>query len=332
MKRTASRVAIPNAEKIVLRNASAVNFALPNYSNCFGDAWVRVLLVDNQPLLAEYIRRKLCHKTDIQLYYCCDVRQAVTMALDIRPTVILQSLTMSETDGLRMLKLYRAHPNTCDIPVLILSARNNPQIKAEAFVQGANDYIVKPPEPVEFVARLRYHSAAYLNLLQMREAARNLAMHNELLEQRVAKLAGELQELLVSSQNDSGEIASDGKLPDLDQMAMRIADDISNPISFIYNNLSPAERYAKDLIELLCLYQQEYPQPSVMIQIKSKTLNAEFLKEDFPKLLNSIKTGAQRIHDIVATLRHCHPPFQPLEGKREKSQGAPAEIQLPSSV
>jgi two-component system, sensor histidine kinase len=133
-----------------------------------------VLLVDDQPVVAEAIRRMIASEPDIDFHYCRHAGEAVAVAQRIKPTVILQDLVMPNLDGLALLRLYRADPETMDIPVVVLSTREEPLVKSEAFKLGASDYLVKLPDPIELIARIRLHSRARLNQLQRDEAYRAL--------------------------------------------------------------------------------------------------------------------------------------------------------------
>ena len=129
-----------------------------------------VLLVDDQPIVAEAIRRMLMHEPDIDFHYCGNPAEAIAVAQRVTPTVILQDLVMPDVDGLTLLKQYRADPATKDIPVIVLSTKEEPAVKSEAFSAGASDYLVKLPDRVELVARIRHHSRARVNQLQRDEA------------------------------------------------------------------------------------------------------------------------------------------------------------------
>jgi adenylate cyclase len=123
---------------------------------------LRVLLVDDQPMIAEAVRRCLMEQSDIDFLYCQDPLQAIPTALEFRPTVILQDLVMPGVDGLQLLSFFRAHGATWDIPMVMLSSKEEAALKAQAFALGANDYLVKLPDAVELIARIRYHSLAYI--------------------------------------------------------------------------------------------------------------------------------------------------------------------------
>jgi sigma-B regulation protein RsbU (phosphoserine phosphatase) len=131
---------------------------------------VTVLLVDDQPMIGEAVRRMLAGEPDIAFHYCRDASKALEEAGRLKPTVILQDLVMPDIDGLTLVKMFRANEPTRELPMIMLSTKEEPTVKAEAFALGANDYIVKLPDRIELLARIRYHSKGYINLLQRNEA------------------------------------------------------------------------------------------------------------------------------------------------------------------
>jgi phosphoserine phosphatase RsbU/P len=157
---------------------------------------VTVLLVDDQAIIAEAVRRMLTSESDICFHYCPDPTQAVEQANAIGPTVILQDLVMPELDGLTLVKFFRANPTTREVPLIVLSTKEEPTIKAQAFAIGANDYLVKLPDKVELLARIRYHSKGYIAQLQRNEAYRELAESQRQLAEEVAQAAKYLFSLL----------------------------------------------------------------------------------------------------------------------------------------
>jgi two-component system chemotaxis family response regulator WspR len=138
------------------------------------DVPVMVLLVDDQAIVAEAVRQALADEGDIDFHYCARPDEAMKTAAYTRPTVILQDLVMPGIDGLTLVKTYRANPAMRDVPIIVLSTKEEPVIKSAAFAAGANDYLVKLPDRIELVARIRYHSRSYVNLLQRDEAYRAL--------------------------------------------------------------------------------------------------------------------------------------------------------------
>jgi signal transduction histidine kinase len=135
---------------------------------------VMVLLVDDQAMIGEAVRRQLSNMPNIDFHYCSNGAEAVSLASDINPTVILQDLIMPGIDGLALVRQFRENPETKNIPIIVLSTKEDPLTKSQAFSAGANDYLVKLPDKVELIARVCYHSRAYLNQLQRDEAYRAL--------------------------------------------------------------------------------------------------------------------------------------------------------------
>lgn len=148
---------------------------------------ITVFLVDDQPLIAEAVRRALLGE-DIDFHYCRNPMDAVQMATELRPTIILQDLIMPEIDGLSMVKIYRADPVLKNVPILVLSTKEEPEVKSKAFEFGANDYIVKLPDQMELIARIRYHSQAYINQKQRDEAFKALLISQRQLAEANANL------------------------------------------------------------------------------------------------------------------------------------------------
>lgn len=134
-----------------------------------------VLLVDDQMIVEKMVRHMLADEKDIELHYCSDPTVAIKTALAINPTIILQDLVMPEVDGLTLVRFFRANEKTRDIPVIVLSSKEEPETKAKAFGLGASDYLVKLPDKIELIARIRHHSRGYINLLQRNEVMRQLA-------------------------------------------------------------------------------------------------------------------------------------------------------------
>ena len=157
---------------------------------------VTVLLIDDQPMIGEAVRRMLAGEPDIVFHYCRDATKALDEAARIKPTVILQDLVMPDIDGLTLVKIFRANEATRETPMIVLSTKEEPAVKAEAFALGANDYIVKLPDRLELLARIRYHSKGYIALLQRNEAYQALLESQKRLASEVKQAAKYVQSLL----------------------------------------------------------------------------------------------------------------------------------------
>lgn len=143
-----------------------------------------VLLVDDQRMVAEAVRRALADQPNIDFHYCASAAEALAVARQVKPTLILQDLVMPDGDGLDLVRQYRADPVTKEIPIVVLSTKEEPAVKGAAFSAGANDYLVKLPDKIELIARVQYHSASYLNQVQRNDAYRLLRESERRLSER----------------------------------------------------------------------------------------------------------------------------------------------------
>jgi ammonium transporter len=114
----------------------------------------------------------------------------------------------------------------------------------------------------------------------------------------------ELEKLIQELQKTQSQLIQAEKMSSLGQMVAGIAHEINNPVSFIYGNIRPARDYTQDLLGLIELYKNYYPNPPVEIAKYIDEFDIEFITSDFPRLLDSMKIGAERIRDIVKSLRN----------------------------
>ena len=131
---------------------------------------ITVLLVDDQAIIGEVIRRMLMGEQDITFHFCQNPQEAQTIALQCSPTVILQDLVMPDTDGLEMVRLFKTDPATQNIPIIVLSGKEDSEAKAQSLEAGASDYLVKIPKKLELIASIRLQSQNYIDLLERNNA------------------------------------------------------------------------------------------------------------------------------------------------------------------
>ncbi len=122
-------------------------------------------------------------------------------------------------------------------------------------------------------------------------------------EDRYRLQTDELEETLADLKQTQSQLIQSEKMSSLGQLVAGIAHEINNPVNFIAGNVHPAEQYASDLLSLVEEYQKEYATPSETIKTMTEEIDLAFLAEDFPRLLSSMKVGAQRITQIVTALR-----------------------------
>ena len=116
--------------------------------------------------------------------------------------------------------------------------------------------------------------------------------------------AQDLEQTLQKLQRTQAQLIHSEKMSSLGQLVAGIAHEINNPINFIHGNIIHTRSYLADLIDLLTLYQQEYPQYNPVIKEKNEEIDLNFLIEDLTKMLTSMQTGSDRIRQIVQSLRN----------------------------
>ncbi len=127
--------------------------------------------------------------------------------------------------------------------------------------------------------------------------------------------AGQLQQTLHQLQETQTKLIHSEKMSGLGQLVAGIAHEINNPVNFIYGNLSHANDYTEKLLEILQLYQSQYPQPESKIKAVLESIDFDFLVEDLPKIMSSMQVGTNRIRSIVLSLRN----FSRLDEAENKS-------------
>ncbi|WP_242038151.1 GAF domain-containing protein [Tolypothrix sp. FACHB-123] len=115
--------------------------------------------------------------------------------------------------------------------------------------------------------------------------------------------ATQLEQTLQHLQETQLQLVQNEKMSALGNLVAGVAHEINNPVSFIAGNLNPAENYVQDLFGLIDLYQENLPNPSEDIQAEIEAIDLEYLREDLPKLIDSMKLGVERIRDISTSLR-----------------------------
>jgi len=247
-----------------------------------------ILIVDDTPDSLRLLEAALTR-------YGYEVRSTVngSMALmaakAVAPDLILLDIKMPDMNGYEVCSALKASPVTRDIPIIFISALDEVFDKVKAFALGGADYITKPFQFEEVLARVDHQ----LTIRQLTQG----------LEQRVEERTAQLKQTLQELQQAQVQFIQVEKMATLGQLVAAVAHEINNPVGFINGNLSCAKDYINDLISLLSLYQEKFPNPGTEIEQASQEIELDYLIEDLPSILSSMKKGVDRLFQLSSSLR-----------------------------
>ncbi|HEY9602204.1 MAG TPA: ATP-binding protein, partial [Allocoleopsis sp.] len=210
----------------------------------------------------------------------------------IQPDLILLDVMMPGVDGFETCRRLKANAATKDTPVIFMTVLSDVENKVKGLKMGAVDYITKPIQVEEVIARVNVHLALRNTQIQLK---------NEAIERQQSEL--KLQQALAELQKQRAELIQSEKMSSLGQLMAGVAHEINNPINFISANLFHANQYIQDLLNLLQLYQKYNPNPVSEIVSELEAIELDFLREDLPQLLHSMQVGVECIEKILRSLR-----------------------------
>jgi signal transduction histidine kinase len=212
-------------------------------------------------------------------------KMALTACQKVLPDLILLDINMPGMDGYEVCKILKADEKTCEIPIIFISALDDVLDKVKAFDVGGVDYITKPFQGAEVISRIK--NQLHLRFLQTQLEQKNLSLQNTLDELKNAQM----------------KLIQNEKMVALGQLVAGIAHELNNPVSFIYGNVKYAEDYINQLVNVIELYQNDYPNPTDKIQNTIQDIDLKFLMQDVQNILDAMHRGSERIRQIVVSLQ-----------------------------
>jgi signal transduction histidine kinase len=311
-----------------------------------------ILIVDDTPtnlgVLFEFLA-----DSGFQVLVAEDGQDAIEQMEYVLPDLILLDVIMPGMDGFETCRHLKAKAITQDIPIIFMTALSETVDKVKGLNLGAVDYITKPLQHEEVLARVKIHLSLrnltktlqdyslrlekeiqervkveqeilLLNAeLEKRVEARTseLQKANQQLQQEVRERiltqqalqesetryrvqANQLEVAFRQLQETQSQLVQSEKMSSLGQLVAGVAHEINNPVNFVYGNLAYASQYTQDLLYLLHLYEKYTPEPPLEVKEQLEIIDLEFLITDLPKLLSSMKIGADRIREIIHSLKN----------------------------
>jgi two-component system, NtrC family, sensor kinase len=258
-----------------------------------------IILVVDDVLENLRLLSKILNREGYKVRQAIDGKIALKTVRSVQPDLILLDIMMPEIDGYEVCKALKSDPLTQDIPIIFLSALDEVLDKVKAFQVGGSDYITKPFQHEEVLARVE-------NQIGIHRLSRQLQEQNTQLQESEARereRAGQLEQTIAELKRTQAQLIQTEKMASLGQLVAGIAHEINNPVNFISGNLSFIKGYFNDALKIIHAYQKNHPEPRTEIQDLYEEIDFKFLVEDWEKLIESMHVGADRIYTIVRSLQ-----------------------------
>ena len=243
-----------------------------------------IMIVDDTPDNIRFLST-LLQEQGYNVRKAINGKMALTAIKTVVPDLVLLDINMPMMNGYEVCQELKNDRATQTVPIIFISALDDVNDKVKAFDLGGADYITKPFQIGEVLARIQHQ-------LTIKNLQNQLQLQNE-----------QLQNTLEELRTAQAQIIQKEKMLSLSQLAAGMAHEVNNSIGFITGNLEFARQYIQNLIDLINLYQQEYPQPTPALQAALQEIDLEFIIKDVEKVLHSMQTGTERISTINLALR-----------------------------
>ncbi|MDM9380594.1 response regulator [Chlorogloeopsis sp. ULAP01] len=270
------------------------------------NSYETILVIDDSPTNIEVLYTTLTNAG----YKVLAERNGINGIENVKnnpPDLILLDVMMPKLDGFETCRLLQTDLSTRDIPIIFITSLSEIEEKIKGLTLGAVDYILKPFQQEEVLARVKLH-------LKMRRLNLELDEQKQQLEKRVQERTAELSLALEQLKKTQLQLVQSEKISSLGQVVTGIAHEVNNPIGLISTNLYHASNYVEELVKLIYLYQKKFPYPGSDIEEKIEIMDLVHILEDLPKLISSMKVGTDSIRSTMQSLQN----FSRADGERKK--------------
>ena len=283
-----------------------------------------ILIVDDNPTSLAVLSTSL-EDFGYAVKTATDGESALALLERDRPSLILLDVTMPGISGFETCKRIKANPTLSDVPLVFMTALSDVNNKSIGLALGAVDYITKTFHQEEVIARVKIHlqmgellqtlrqqnERMTAEVIRREQAEAQLKIINQQLQDRVKVGTDALTEATGHLQQAQDQMVQNEKFSALGELVAGVAHEINNPVGCITNNINFMAEYGQGLLDHIALQQQIILSDENLIQMADATAvedHAEaialaHIKEDLPKLIESMATSGDRIKAISQSLR-----------------------------
>lgn len=267
---------------------------------------MKVLMVDDNNFSLQVAKNALVEgRVNCEILLCTSGWRALEVLKSEEIDVVLLDIIMPEITGIEVLKQIRSNPDNKDIQIIMLTATTDRTYLKECFDSGANDFISKPLEPIDFIARINaaFRVREYHNRLN--KALRLTIKQNQELSDMTKKLK-EVQFFLIQKE----------KMAAIGELAAGVAHEINNPMGFISSNFETLTQYINKFKDLIEKYRgfisrideekgnfDDLTGEKALITGLEKAYHLDFVMSDLDDLIKDSREGIDRVTKIVQSLR-----------------------------
>ncbi|MDJ0553961.1 MAG: response regulator [Microcoleaceae cyanobacterium MO_207.B10] len=232
-----------------------------------------------------------------------DGETAIEKVQSVFPDLILLDVMMPGMDGFETCRRLKYSKMTKDIPIIFMTAISDSVDKVKGLSLGAVDYIIKPFNSEELLARMNLHIRLQQEIKERTNTEIELQKATSELEQRVEARTAELYESIEKLKETQLQLIQSEKMSSIGALVTGIAHELNNPVTILIGNINLAAEYIESIINHIKLYQKEFPNPGSIIEKDRESLDIDFLISDLPQMFSEIKLASDRISEISVSLR-----------------------------